>query len=194
VKRKLTLRDAQKAQTRQRIVEAARSVFYKQGYYGATVDEIVAEAGASRPTFYLHFRDKEQVLSALMSEYSARAAPYMERLPGPRPSVEELSGWLFEVGEFFQQERAVFSVLTEIGAHGQLTGAEYGLRAMDAWIGAMSARAPAFAAAANPSSPDMNARARAALLVIEMVWAGANVAADRNSAFTRETVGLVAAS
>jgi AcrR family transcriptional regulator len=194
VKRKSTLRDAQKAHTRQRIIEAARAVFYQQGYYGATVDQIVAEAGASRPTFYLHFRDKEQVLAELMSEYSARAAPYMDRLPGPRPTVEELIHWLFEVGEFFQQERAVFSVLTEIGAHGQPNAAEYGLRAMDLWIGAMSARAPAFAAAANARTPDVNARARAALLVIEMIWAGANVAADKDSAFTRETVNLVATS
>ena len=29
------------------------------------VDQIVAEAGASRPTFYLHFKDKEEVLGVL---------------------------------------------------------------------------------------------------------------------------------
>jgi AcrR family transcriptional regulator len=110
-KRKPTLRDAQKADTRRRLLEAARNVFYREGYYGATVDQIVAEAGASRPTFYLHFKDKEEVLGVLVAEYAARAVPCMERLPGPRPTLDGLEEWLGEVGRFIEKEVAVYSVL-----------------------------------------------------------------------------------
>ncbi len=194
MKRKPTLRDAQKAHTRQRLLEAARNVFYREGYYGATVDQIVAEAGASRPTFYLHFKDKEQVLAVLMAEYATRAVPYLERLPGPRPTVDELKEWLGEVGSFIQQERALYSVLGEVSTHRPPDSPEphHGLATVDAFIEALSRRAPAFAAATRKT--DINARARANLLIIEIVWAAGNIVRDKGSAFTGETLTLVAGS
>ena len=194
LKRKTTLRDVQKAHTRQRMLEAARAVFYREGYYGATVDQIVAEAGASRPTFYLHFKDKEEVLGVLIAEYAARAVPYMERLPGPRPTLDELKEWLGEVGKFIEQEVAVYSVLGEVSTHRPPDSPEphQGLATIDAWIEALSHRAPAFAAATRRT--DINARARAQLLIIEIVWAAGNIVRDKGSGFTEETVTLVARS
>jgi AcrR family transcriptional regulator len=197
VTRKQTLRDVQKAQTRQRLLDAARSVFYREGYYGSTVDQIVAEAGASRPTFYLHFQDKEEVLDELMAAYMARAVPTMERLPGPRPTVEQLQEWLREVGKFLEQERALFSLVHQVSAHKPNRPANrlnYGLATTDSWINALSGRAPAFAAAVNGKGQDINGRACAELLVIDIVWAGANVVRDKTSAFTEETVTIVAKS
>jgi len=192
LKRKPTLRDAQKAHTRQRLLEAARNVFYREGYYGATVDQIVVEAGASRPTFYLHFKDKEEVLGVLMAEYAARAVPIMESLPGPRPTVDELRTWLAEVGRFIQQEIALYSVLGEVSTHRPPDSPQphHGLATMGAFIEALSRRAPAFAAATRKT--DVNARARADLLIIEIVWAAGNIVRDKGSAFTEETVTLVA--
>lgn len=194
MKRKLTLRDLQKTHTRQRILEAARNVFYRQGYYGATVDEIVVEAGASRPTFYLHFKDKEEVLGELMAIYVARGIPYMERLPGPRPTVDELEEWLEELGGFIQQEVALYSVLGEVSTHRPPGSSQphHGLAAVDAWIEVLGRRAPAFAAATRKA--DANARARADILIIEIVWAAGNVMRDKGSAFTKETLTLVAKS
>jgi AcrR family transcriptional regulator len=194
VKRKSTLRDVQKAHTRQRILDAARSVFFLEGFYGATVDQIVAEAGASRPTFYLHFRDKEEILNELMSSYVSHAIPYMERLPGPRPTVEELKAWLRDVGTLLEQEQAVASVLTEVSAHRKDNRPRYGLAALEAWIAALGRRAPAFAAAARKVSPDTDARARAQLLMIEITWAGQNLSMNKDSAFNERAVEIVAGS
>jgi AcrR family transcriptional regulator len=194
MKKKPTLRDAQKAHTRQRFLDAARDVFYREGYYGATVDQIVAEAGASRPTFYLHFKDKEEVLGELLLIYRARALPYLERLPGPRPTVDELKEWLEEMGRFIQQEIALYSVLGEVSTHRQASSRQphQGLAAIDAWIEVLSHRAPAFAAATRKA--DINARARADLLILDIVWAAGNVVRDKGSAFTEETLALVAKS
>lgn len=194
VNRKPTLRDVQKANTRQRILDAARSVFFQEGYYGATVDQIVAEAGASRPTFYLHFRDKEEILHELMSTYVMRAIPYMEQLPGPRPTVEELKKWLRHVGALLEQEQAVASVLTEVSAHRQDNRPRFGLAALEAWIAALGRRAPAFAAAARKVSPDIDARVRAQLLMIEITWAGQNLSMNKDSAFNERAVEVVAGS
>lgn len=192
--RKPTLRDAQKAHTRQRILDAARSVFFREGYYGATVDQVVAEAGASRPTFYLHFRDKEQILAEIMANYATQAVPLMERLPGPRPTVEELKAWLFEVGAFLEREQAVASVIAEVSAHRQANRPRFGFAAIDAWVQALSRHAPAFAAAVRETSVDIIARARAQLLIIEIVWAGEHISTNKNAVVTEQAVALVAAS
>ena len=193
-RRKTTLRDVQKASTRQRLLEAARNVFYREGYYAATVDQIVGEAGASRPTFYLHFKDKEAVLAVLIAEYAARAVPCMERLPGPQPTLDELREWLGEVGRFIEQEAAVYSVLGEVSTHRPLNDPQpnQGLATIDAWIEALGHRAPAFAAAALRT--DIHAATRAQLLIIEIVWAAGNIVRDRGSAFTAEAVTLVVRS
>lgn len=64
-KRRGTLRDEQKRATRARIVESARTLFAAKGYAAVTVDDIAAEVGCSRATFYLHFPGKVEVLRAL---------------------------------------------------------------------------------------------------------------------------------
>lgn len=63
-----SLREQQRAYTRQRLMEAAGQVFAARGYPDATVDEIASEAGASRATFYLHFKSKTELVSALVEE------------------------------------------------------------------------------------------------------------------------------
>jgi AcrR family transcriptional regulator len=62
-----SLREAQKALTRQRIVEAARVVFEQQGYAGASIGLITGEAAINRATFYLHFPDKAAVFREVVA-------------------------------------------------------------------------------------------------------------------------------
>jgi AcrR family transcriptional regulator len=49
-------------------MQAAMSVFESLGYPDTTVDDIVRVAGASRATFYLHFRSKADVAAALVGD------------------------------------------------------------------------------------------------------------------------------
>lgn len=63
---KKPLREQQRAFTRKRLIEAAGQVFAAHGYPDATVDEIASEAGASRATFYLHFKGKTELVAALV--------------------------------------------------------------------------------------------------------------------------------
>ena len=62
------MREQQRAYTRRRLMEAAGQVFAARGYPDATVDEIASEAGASRATFYLHFKGKTDLVAALVEE------------------------------------------------------------------------------------------------------------------------------
>jgi len=49
-------------QLRDQIVETALVLFYKKGYHGVSINEIVKEANTSKGGFYHHFSSKEELL------------------------------------------------------------------------------------------------------------------------------------
>jgi len=55
-------RDRQRAETRERLFQAALDEIRHQGVAGAQVDRIVGSVGVARGTFYFHFPTKEDVL------------------------------------------------------------------------------------------------------------------------------------
>jgi AcrR family transcriptional regulator len=65
---RLSLRDEQKALTRRRLLDAAEAVFARNGFYGASVDEIAREAGATTGALYSNFAGKEDLFLALFEE------------------------------------------------------------------------------------------------------------------------------
>ena len=58
--------------TRQAVIEAALDVFSEKGYVKATFDEIAARAGFTKGAVYWYFRNKADLVSALISEYMER--------------------------------------------------------------------------------------------------------------------------
>lgn len=65
--------------TRRRLLEAAVRVFAQKGYYGATVDDIVAECGSSKGSFYFHFESKEALFLTLVESFAAMLADEVDR-------------------------------------------------------------------------------------------------------------------
>lgn len=63
------------------ILHAAAEVFGRAGLADTTVEDLLAEAGVSRRTFYKSFANKEAVLAAL---YTAQADVLMKALEGAR--------------------------------------------------------------------------------------------------------------
>jgi AcrR family transcriptional regulator len=64
-------RSARRAQTRARLLEAAAQVYARQGFAGATLEEVAAAAGFTKGAVYGHFGSKENLLLALVEEYLA---------------------------------------------------------------------------------------------------------------------------
>ena len=60
--------------TRERILQAALSVFAERGYHRAAVDDIVRASGTSKGAVYHHFPNKEALFLALVDEFSSRLA------------------------------------------------------------------------------------------------------------------------
>jgi AcrR family transcriptional regulator len=55
-------------ETRSRIIEAGRETFMRKGYHDTRVSEIIARTGLGHGTFWLYFRDKEELLRVLVEE------------------------------------------------------------------------------------------------------------------------------
>jgi len=62
---------ADSAETRARILHAAREVINEHGYHAATFQAIAERAGLSRPTVHYYFNTREQVYDSLVQEASA---------------------------------------------------------------------------------------------------------------------------
>jgi AcrR family transcriptional regulator len=82
-----------KQQRRRELLAAARDAFVEKGYQAATVDDIVANAGVARGTFYLYFDDKRAVFEALVDDFLQRIAEAVKSIelgPNAPPPVEQL--------------------------------------------------------------------------------------------------------
>ncbi|KXF76849.1 TetR family transcriptional regulator [Paramesorhizobium deserti] len=57
---------------RNSILDAAARTFCRDGFTGASIDLIAAEAGVSRQTIYNHYRDKEMLFGAVVDDIMGR--------------------------------------------------------------------------------------------------------------------------
>ena len=58
--------ESRSARKRGAIIEAATTVFLRNGYLGTSMDEIAAVAGVSKQTVYKHFADKQRLFSQIV--------------------------------------------------------------------------------------------------------------------------------
>jgi len=67
----LTKRQQQAAATAEQLLAAAREVFVTRGYVATTVGAITEAANTAHGTFYLYFRNKEDVFGRLIKDVAA---------------------------------------------------------------------------------------------------------------------------
>ena len=87
-------REQSKANTRERLLAAARSAFASSGFHGASVDEIASRAGFSTGALYSNFDGKEDLFLVLMEreideharEIAAGCQRARSRSPSARPA------------------------------------------------------------------------------------------------------------
>jgi TetR/AcrR family transcriptional repressor of uid operon len=90
-KTRLTKREAQRRETRERLFEAAVEEYRRAGMADADVGVIIAAADVVRGTFYFHFPTKEHVLLELVKREEERmAAELAETLPRTRNLADGL--------------------------------------------------------------------------------------------------------
>jgi AcrR family transcriptional regulator len=104
--------------THSRLLEASLLVFDRDGYGNAKIEDIAAEAGVSRATFYLHFSGKAEVLKAIMEpsalEYSTWYPEYQKLNSLGDFTWQELRNWLRSLSSWFDVDthRSLSRLLT----------------------------------------------------------------------------------
>jgi AcrR family transcriptional regulator len=85
--------------SRQRLVEAAASLFYRDGIHRTSVDAIVLAAGLTKPTFYAHFPSKDLLVTAVME---LRSENWREAMEERVASARTPRRHLLAVSEFLE--------------------------------------------------------------------------------------------
>ena len=73
-------RERLKHELREEILEAARTLFVKDGYASVSMRRIADRVGCSPGTLYLYFQDKDSILSAICAETFAKLDKHMEAI------------------------------------------------------------------------------------------------------------------
>jgi TetR/AcrR family transcriptional regulator, fatty acid metabolism regulator protein len=100
------------ARTRERIIEAATEVFARRGVHGTRVADIAERAGIAYGLVYHHFRNKEEILSAIFAERWAQYVAYLEEVAAVPLSFRERMGRLVHFWvETYRQESELMTVM-----------------------------------------------------------------------------------
>ncbi|MDH3519083.1 MAG: TetR/AcrR family transcriptional regulator [Myxococcales bacterium] len=62
-----SLREQKKAKSRRRILEAAREIFFRDGFMHANLDEVAQRAGVAKGTLYRYFDNKAELYVAVLA-------------------------------------------------------------------------------------------------------------------------------
>jgi AcrR family transcriptional regulator len=112
-------REQSKAATRERLLDAARTVFAASGFHGASVDEIAATAGFSTGALYSNFDGKEDLFLALMErEIDEHAREISEAVAARHSVAERAVGGAREWMAMIEREPELVLLFTEFWAYG----------------------------------------------------------------------------
>jgi AcrR family transcriptional regulator len=76
---------------KERTIEKAREYFHRYWYRKASLSELIAEIGISKPTFYNYFKNKEELFNAVMlATYNEFLYEYNQRAKNARSAMEKL--------------------------------------------------------------------------------------------------------
>ena len=74
------------AETRAKLIAAARKAFGERGYAEASMDDFTAEAGLTRGALYHHFGDKKGLFEAVVHEMDAEMAERLKTISDAAPT------------------------------------------------------------------------------------------------------------
>lgn len=82
-------REERKAQSRRRILESAREVFFRDGFMPANLDEVAEKAGVAKGTLYRYFDSKADLYVAVLADNGKVFAERMQEVAASGGSAVE---------------------------------------------------------------------------------------------------------
>lgn len=174
--------------TRQRLLDAARSVFVKHGYLDTTVDLIVTEAGVARGSFYTYFESKTDVFRHLAGSIDEQVERDVVAFDRPRGG-DPLENLLISTRNYLaivRQNADLYRLIEQVAAYddevrkGRLRSRQRHVSRVTASIRRWQARGLA--------DPDLDAPTTAAALVsmlsgtAQWMYVGGDAIADEDAA------------
>lgn len=102
------LRERKKRETLKRIAETGLKLFIKNGYEETTLDEIAAEAGIARRTFFHYFKSKEAILLAYLDGGFAKSSmALLLAQPTDQAPLAAVLSSLLRLMPWFETEEAI---------------------------------------------------------------------------------------
>lgn len=89
-------------QTKERIINAARELFVKDGYFSVTVDDIIKKANSSKGGFYTHFKTKEELIIHMVPFIDEAYAKFSQSIKEYENVFEKITlfiNYVFEIME-----------------------------------------------------------------------------------------------
>jgi AcrR family transcriptional regulator len=113
-----TTRIERKARTRGDLLAAARRVFLRRGFHGASLEEIAEEAGYTKGAVYSNFRGKDDLFLALLEEhYAERARGYAELMFEDDDAEEARRSTARYMLEAYAREPAWWTLISAFATH-----------------------------------------------------------------------------
>jgi AcrR family transcriptional regulator len=101
-----------RAATREAIIEAGTRAFVQHGLSGAKISLIARDAGVANGTFYLHFRDKEELYRAIVEAMLKQLATQLQGLDANHLEGDEAErAEIDAVISFIEAHEVVFQML-----------------------------------------------------------------------------------
>lgn len=109
-----------RVRTRADLLAAARKVFATRGYHDASISEITTAADVGVGTFYLHFRDKDEIFTTLIEEGLKDIREQVTVLALQEPNERRLSAVVRLTFRYAYAQRDLFRIALSGG--GQFMG------------------------------------------------------------------------
>ena len=104
-----------KARTRAELLTAARQIFAERGLHAASIAEITKAADVGVGTFYLHFRDKEDIFNSMLEEGIERIRQQVTEAVAYSPQGEKLEIGLRVGFRLAYTQRDLFRIMLNEG-------------------------------------------------------------------------------
>ena len=102
-----SLKEKQRQEREELILQAAEEVLVEKGYYETSVDEIAAKVGIAKGTVYLHFPSKEDLVVAILQSSAREVVELVESAISAAQSNREKLEAVLEVvyNRFFDPQK-----------------------------------------------------------------------------------------
>ena len=110
-----SLRERQKQQLRSELISTTLQLIKENGLDATSVDDIVARAGVAKGTFYLYFKAKSDIISAIIEDCIEKLESCISSVVEclPENAHEAIRTVIRAYAAFFEQNSALFTLLHE---------------------------------------------------------------------------------